>query len=246
MHQSAKGIRDNPRSGRKRIGEETLRELKSFALTLGVSEIGYTRVNRNFIFRGFEILYDNAIIFTMKMNKEIIDTSPSNEAGREIWRTYANLGTAVNRIAGFLRERGLNCQASPAAGGDIATVPTAQDANLGCIGKSGILITPEHGPCVRLAAVFADVEDLPIARGNDHLWISDFCESCNRCVQMCPGGAIHRYPALLTDGSRVFVDPEKCAPFFSNSCSICVSSCVFTGGNYERIKKGWLLRHAKK
>ncbi|WP_415536153.1 hypothetical protein [Dehalobacter sp. 4CP] len=40
----------------------------------------------------------------------------------------------------------------------------AQDANLGAVRKNGLLITPEHGRCVRLAAVFIDVDNLPIAK----------------------------------------------------------------------------------
>ena len=44
---------------------------------------------------------------------------------------------------------------SPAIGGDINTVPTAQAANLGCVGKNGILIT---GDGVPLDAVVADFE----------------------------------------------------------------------------------------
>ena len=88
MHRSAKSIRDNPRTGKRHIDEKTLGEMEAFARELGISKIGYTKVNSNFIFRDFEILYDNAILFMMEMNKEIIATNPSNEAGREIWRTY--------------------------------------------------------------------------------------------------------------------------------------------------------------
>ena len=150
-----------------------------------------------------------------------------------------SLGVAVNRIAGFLRQHGFDCQASPAAGGDIITVPAAQDANLGYVGKSGILVTPENGSCVRLAAVFVDIVNLPIAQGNDHKWIADFCESCNRCVRECPGGSTDNEPKRLQNGNCTYIDPEKCAPYFSRSCSKCISTCVFTSGSYEKIKQGW-------
>jgi epoxyqueuosine reductase QueG len=182
-------------------------------------------------------------MLTMEMNKEIVATSPSDACNREIFRTYAALGNAVNRIADWLRERGYDCHPSPAIGGDINTVPTAQDANLGRIGKNGILITPEHGPCVRLAAVFVDVDDLPMAGANEHGWVEDFCETCNLCVEKCPGGAVHAEPFLLADGTRAYIEREKCAPAFSDGCSVCISCCPFTGGQYGRIHEAWLRQH---
>lgn len=245
MRESAKNIQKNPHTGKKLIDDATLREMEEYAKKLGVSSIGYTKVNPNFIFKDFEILYDNAIIFTMEMNKELIATSPSIECSKEIFRTYAGLGIAVNNIADLLRERGYNCHPSPAIGGDINTVPTAQDANLGCIGKNGILVTPEFGPCARLAAVFIDVDNLPVAKENEHMWVADFCEACKKCVRACPGGAIYEEPKILPDGSKVYIDLEKCAPAFSEGCSACISSCVFTGGNYNKIKEAFMRRQFK-
>lgn len=240
MHISAKSIQNNPRTGKRIIDEKTLKEMEDYAKQLGISNIGYTKVNPNYVFKDFEILYDKAIMFTMEMNKQLIATSPSLECSKEIFRTYAGLGVAVNKIADFLREEGYNCHATPAIGGDINTVPTAQDANLGCIGKNGILVTPEFGPCVRLAGIFVDIDNLPISDKKDHMWIADFCKTCNRCVKSCPAGAIYQEPKVLKDGTHVFIDLEKCAPPFSEGCSVCISSCVFTSGQYNRIKSAFL------
>lgn len=243
MRESAKNITNNPHTGKRTIDAETLREMEKYAKELGISTLGYTKVNPNFIFQDFEILYDNALMLTMEMKKELIDNNPSLECGREIFRTYAGLGIAVNKIADFLRERGYNCHPSPAIGGDICTVPTAQDANLGCIGKNGILVTPEFGPCARLAAVFIDVDNLPMAKENEHMWIADFCQTCNRCVKACPAGAIYEEPKILVDGTKIYIDREKCAPPFSDGCSTCISSCVFTGGHYNKIKEVYMRKN---
>jgi epoxyqueuosine reductase len=58
-------------------------------------------------------------------------------------------------------------------------------AGLGVIGKNNLLIAPEYGPCLRLRAMFLDVELAPIT-------LSDFdpCESCAMpCRQACPQDA---------------------------------------------------------
>ena len=240
---SAYQIRRNPHVGTRSIDDETLAEFEALARNLGVTRIGYTCVNPDHIFRGFEILYDNAIMLTIEMDRGRMASNPSLEATTEIHRTYAELGEAVNELAAFLRRRGFDCHASPAIGGDINTVPTAQDANLGHIGKNGLLITPDHGPCVRLAAVFVDIDNLPMAKGNDHAWIPSFCDTCNLCVRACPGGAIYAEPTVNEAGERVFIDREKCAPPFSEGCSQCITSCPFTSGRYDRIHEVFLRRH---
>jgi epoxyqueuosine reductase len=242
MRESARGIQRNPGAGKRSMDPDTRRELEAYARELGVSTIGYARVNPDFIFQDFEILCDGAMMLTIEMNKEAIDSGPSLECMREVIRTYAALGVAVNELADWLRERGYDCHPSPAMGGDINTVPTAQDANLGFVGRNGILITPEFGPCARLAALFIDVDDLPVAEGNDHQWVAEFCETCKRCIKTCPAGAILEEPRVLEDGTLVFIEPEKCVVPFSEGCSVCISSCVFTGGHYERLKDAWLRR----
>jgi epoxyqueuosine reductase QueG len=239
---SAKDLRNNPRPGKKSMEAETRQEMEAFIRSLGVSSIGYTRVNPDHIFEGFEILHENAIVITMEMDRELVKTSPSKEFANEIYRTYDELGIAVNKIADWLRERGYSCHASPAVGGDVNTVPVAQAAGLGCVGKNGILVTPEYGPCVRLAAIFVEIENLPLYNASEHLWIRDFCETCNRCIKTCPAEAIYQEPEILADGTERFIDLERCAVPFSEGCSTCIKDCVFTPGNYEKIKKSFMTK----
>ncbi len=238
MRRSAKEITQNPKTGKKTIDAATLKELEDYAYSLGVSKLGYTKVNPDFIYKDFEILYDNAIMIAMEMNREDIKTNPSEAATKEIWRTYSGLGVAVNKIAAFLRDKGFNCHASPAIGGDIMTVPVAQDAGMGVVGKNGLLITPEFGPSLRLAAVFVDIDNLPLKTlaDNEHLWVREFCDTCNHCVRSCPGNAIYEQTKILDDGYPKFIDSEKCALEFSKNCSKCISSCPFIMGNYYKIK----------
>ncbi|WP_340066908.1 hypothetical protein [Ascidiimonas aurantiaca] len=247
MRSSARGVAHNPKTTVKKIDTATLKELEAYASELGISKLSYTKVHPDFIFKDFRILYDNAIILTMEMRREDMKNNPSEPATKEIMRTYAGLGTAVNKIAAFLRARGFSCQASPAMGGDIMTTPVAEVAGMGAVGKNGLLITPEFGPSLRLAAVFVNIDNLPLVtlEDNEHLWIRDFCEICNKCVRSCPGNAIYEKTKILDDGYPQFIDREKCAPHFSKNCSRCISSCPFFYGNYEEIKKRYEIQIAK-
>jgi len=226
-------------TGKKQIDSETLDELKKYMISLNILDIGFTVVPRHFIFKGKGIVYPNAIVITMEMEKEKISTTPSVVAAKEIFRTYKELGVIVNKTAKFLKERGYNAQAGPALGGDVSYPMLAEKAGLGCIGKHGLLITPASGPSLRIAAVYTDIENLPYTDHTEHLWIKDFCDSCNLCVKKCPAQAIYKDSQILSDGSKVCIDYKKCAVPFStdHGCTICVKSCAFFKGNYEKIKE---------
>jgi epoxyqueuosine reductase len=238
MWKSARSIRQNPYSGKKTIDPQTLAELEDYAKGLGIDEIGYTIVNPRYIFRGFRILFPNAIVFTIEMNKDKIKQAPSISSFIEIFRTYYEVGVIVNKVAGFLRARGYNVHAGPAVGGDVNYIPVAIDAGLGISGKNGLLITRHSGPRVRLAAVYTDIENLPYAQNNPHGWVRDYCQHCNLCVQKCPAGAIYAQTQTLADGGPAFIDHTKCAMPFSNDngCSLCIKHCPFSYADYDKLQ----------
>lgn len=216
MVRGARAIRRNPRLGKTSIDAEALAELEAYAKTLGVSDIGYTRVDPRHIFRGFRVLYPNAIVFAIEMDREKIRTAPSIGSFIEVFRTYLEVGRAVNQIADFLRERGFNACAGPAVGGEVNYIPVARDAGLGEVGKNGLLITRANGPRVRLATMYTDIENLPFGEHRaEFSWIPDYCETCNACVEKCPADAIYQHPMTAATGGPTFVDHTKCAKPFS-------------------------------
>lgn len=238
MWKSASSIKKNPLLHKKTIDPQTLAELETYAKGLGIAEVGFTVVNPRYIFRGFRILYPNAIVFAIEMDREKIKQAPSIPSFIEIFRTYHEVGVIVNKVADFLRERGYNAHAGPAVGGDVNYIPLAIDAGLGAAGKHGLLITKNQGPRVRLAAVYTDIENLPFSRQNLHAWVRDYCETCNNCVQKCPADAIYPVTQTLADGGPAFIDHTKCAMPFSNEhgCTLCIKFCPFSITDYEQLK----------
>lgn len=242
MVKSEKSIHDNPYTGKNQIDAETLTGLEDYARGLGITDIGYTRVNPRYIFNGYRILFPNAIVFTMEMDKEKIRQAPAIPTFIEIFRTYHQLGVIVNQVAEFLREKGFNAHAGPAIGGEVNYIPIAIDAGLGMSGKNGLLITRNNGPRIRLAAVFTDIENLPFTKENPYAWVRDYCETCNNCVRHCPAQAIYPEIQTHTDGGPVFIDHTKCAVPFSedNGCTLCIKYCPFSYADYDQLKAKFL------
>jgi epoxyqueuosine reductase QueG len=224
------------------ISVKDLDELKIFVKELGVGDIGFTKVDSAYIFSDKKILYSNAIVILMEMNPDIIKTVPSKVAEKEIFRTYYELNVAVNKIKSFLNDRGYNAEPGPALGGEVNYPLLAQKAGMGVIGKNGMLITPQFGPSLRLAAVYTDIENLPITDLNLHMWVNEFCDQCNQCVKKCPAQAIYQDPIIFEDGSKQCIDYVKCAVPFSNNngCTVCIKECTFFKADYDKIKEKFM------
>ncbi|MDC7226139.1 MAG: reductive dehalogenase domain-containing protein [Spirochaetales bacterium] len=237
VFKSYKSIRRNPGEASQLPGDGLFDDFKTLAIKLHCSSVGFTEIPTDMIFRNREILYKYAFVMTMEMRREAISRAPGRVAAGEVWRTYHELGRVVNRLAGFLRDRGYNAQAGPSLGGDTNYVRLAQKAGMGWTGRHGLLISPENGPCQRIAVVYTDIS-LPFTDSVDHAWIESFCSSCGRCVKKCPGNAIYQEYKKLDEGGRQYIDYKKCAVPFSQTlgCSVCIRECTFTKGSYDKIK----------
>ena len=165
--------------------------------------------------------------------------APHVEAEYTVMTTYRDLGIIANRVAEYLRNHGFSAQAGHPLNGQTLYPPLAQLAGLGQIAKSGLIITPKNGACVRLAAIYTSIENLPFNDVNKHSWIKDFCASCGQCERECPANAIYPEPIQYGNGRLSHIDSKKCFPVFhfEHGCSVCIKVCPFNQNNYEVIKE---------
>ena len=242
IRKSVHDLDHNPINGKKQIDRETIAELRSYARTAGADEIGFTPVPQEWVFQETAIRYTQAIVLVMEMDKERMSLAPNPDTAVMVHETYNQLGQVSNKIADWLRERGFAAHAGHPLGGMALYPPMAQAAGLGWRGMSGLVITPQFGPRVRLAAVFTEIENFPPYEGNDHAWVLDFCEVCHRCVGECPPDAFYEEPIHHENGLVTVLDNRKCFPYFVayHGCSICIKVCPFNLQSYDKIKAGFL------
>jgi len=242
MRTSMVSLHKNPPRPKTQVPVGFLDGLEAYARSLDIASIGYTRVPEQWIFQGKAILHLNAIVLTMEMDKVRIDTAPSPAGKQAVMEIYRDLGIAANKLATYLRERGYSADAAHPLMGPALYSPLTQLAGLGWLGTSGLMITPEHGPRVRLAAVLTSIENLPFSTHNEHAWIQDFCAQCGICIHQCPVDAIYSEPIRRGNGQITCVDNERCFPYFTDyhGCSVCIKVCPFNHTNYDRIKERFL------
>lgn len=233
-------IAENPSNPKSETTDEFLKQLHSYATSLGIGNLAFTKLPRELIFQKVGVLFDNAIVLTMEMSKEKLDQAPSQATLNMVFGTYDDLGKAANKIAEFLRLNGYAAQADHPLGGLVLFPPLAQNAGIGWIGKHGLLITPEFGPRVRLAAVYTNIENLPLTNSNEHGWISDYCDICGICIKQCPPNAILDAPILHESGQITCIEQRECFEYFVQyyGCSVCIKVCPFSksADAYERLK----------
>ena len=242
MRESLRSLGKNPAQPRTEAPVELIADLEAYLLGLGASSVGYTRVPQRWIFRNKAILHTNAIVLTMEMDKVRIETAPSQDGLEAVVEIYRDLGRIANKGADYLRQRGYSAHAGHPLMGLALYAPLAQLAGLGWMGANGMLVTPEHGPRVRLAAIFTGIENLPFSTENEHQWVAEFCGACQICVRECPVDAILPEPERHENGQITYVSNERCFPYFSDyyGCSVCIAVCPISRVGYERVKRQFL------
>ncbi len=147
---------------------------------------------------------------------------------------YEILKNKAWRIVDYLRRKGFESRYSLS----IPLKTSAVKCGLGCQGKNTLLVTPIHGPRVRLISVLTEAEF-----DADEPYKDDLCKGCKRCVTACPTKALEPYkiniPRCMTyaaekpdasdvpKGVRELEQKLIQRPTLHSylECSICIEAC---------------------
>lgn len=239
---SFESLTNNPVKPNRCAKPNYWRQFEDYARSLGVGPIGYTGLPRAAIFTSKAVLFENVIVLIMEMDAAKMDKAPSWITQRMVMKTYYQLGRITIDLVDKLRRDGFAAQAGHPLNGLTLYPLLAQQAGLGWCGSHGLLITPEFGPRQRIAAIYTNIQNLPLAEGNDHFWIVELCNRCGQCLRKCPSQAILEEPVRHESGIVTHIDVDKCFPVFAeqHSCSLCIKVCPFNKHPYRRIKRAFL------
>ncbi|HUW81555.1 MAG TPA: reductive dehalogenase domain-containing protein [Phycisphaerae bacterium] len=179
--------------------------------------------------------YRRAVVLAVAMDARQIARSPAPAASAETSIGYMRMTVCASALAVFVRQYGYRAIAAGNARG--FSVPLAARAGLNELGRNAMLVTRQHGPCVRISKVFTDMPltaDKPMGFG-----VRQFCDECGRCVEACPPGAIDADWVPLdspggpshTSPAPLWVDGKKCVSFWKTngtSCATCIAVCPYT------------------
>ena len=176
------------------------------------------------------------VVYAVRMSAETVKRAPTALTTAAANLAYSQLAQLGASLAEFIRASGH--VAIPTVNDTASTIPFAVEAGLGELGRHNRLITPEHGPMVRLGKLFTDLPllpDSPIDAG-----IVGFCRSCAKCAEACPADALSyaEGPSLATRGpwnnpghEAWFEDAVNCFSYLNEiatNCMICFSVCPYS------------------
>ena len=211
--------------------------IRRAARLFGASLVGICKLNRDWLYADVNVAeeFGNVIVMAVEMDADGIATSPAVPAAAATGVGYSRMAFILACMGEFIRNLGyeaLQC------GNDTGlSIPLAIDAGLGELGRSGLLITPEYSPRVRLCKIFTDLPleaDEPVEFG-----VSEFCRKCKLCARHCEADAISmddepsfevvcrsNNPGVL----KWHIDVERCYLYWCENgidCSTCIRVCPY-------------------
>jgi epoxyqueuosine reductase QueG len=148
-------------------------------------------------------------------------------AGRLNWEAY--------RLVKKLHAKGYRALALPASspydarflGSAFSYKHAAHAAGLGYLGKNSLLITPEFGQRVKIAAVLTDAK----LKTSHKRSVENRCLHCSACINACPAKAISQ----PLPGEPYRINTHACNTFLTavGLCAECMKVCPSS-----QIKKG--------
>jgi epoxyqueuosine reductase QueG len=194
--------------------------------------------------------FSRAISIGIRLLDAVVDELHRHEEPAVTF-TYTALYNSVNPhldhisllLAKRIQEKGHKAYAIPASQtvdsnkliGVFSHKFAADLAGLGWIGKSCLLVTPTYGPRVRFATILTDA---PLKAGSP---ISEKCNDCRQCVNICPPKAFTGVSFNPSEPREVRFNAHLCKSYRKKReqklgekflCGLCVYICP-----YGRSKK---------
>jgi epoxyqueuosine reductase len=220
-----------PIAGDKPLMDTILAELHRLTETWGVDHFGIADLARARDFIADQggagiAAYNRALAIGIALPHAIVDALPRRHE-RQVAVMYHHhaydvindrLDQVASLCASLIQRHGYEALPIPASKrvddericGAFSHKLAAHLAGLGWIGKSCLLITPQHGPRVRWTSVLT-CATLPA----NHLPLRSHCGDCRECVDNCPVKAFSGRPFAEGQDRSVRYDAAKCERHFA-------------------------------
>ena len=223
-------------------------DLRTLALSLDADYFGVADLSSSHTFilaQGGERVarYPRAVTIGMVLQDSLVDLLPEEDSAAAILYRH-NSYDVVNlvldqialRVANVLRRAGFDAFPIPASKrtdddhicGIFSQKLAAHLAGLGWIGKSCLLVTPEHGPRVRWVTVLTDAPLHPTGSPMEQQ-----CGECTACVDICPQHAFTGRVFCEDEPREARFDAAACDRYFKELeksrgvavCGLCLYIC---------------------
>ncbi|OPX63212.1 MULTISPECIES: 4Fe-4S double cluster binding domain-containing protein [unclassified Methanoregula] len=188
--------------------------------------------------------YPRSVVMGIRLQDSLVDMLPDRDReGAILYRhnsydvVNANLDLIALRVANILQQEGYGALPVPASkrtsdehiAGIFSQKLGAHMAGLGWIGRSCLLVTPDHGPRVRWVNVLTDAPLTPTGSP-----MEPRCGDCTACVDICPVKAFTGRMFSEDEPREARFDAAACDRYFrqlekemgvAGVCGLCLWVC---------------------
>jgi epoxyqueuosine reductase len=225
-------------------------DIRTLALSLGADYFGVADLSsaHDFILAqaGERVArYPRAVTIGMVLQDSVVNLLPEKDLAAAILYRHSSydvvniaLDQMALRVANTLQRAGFDAFPVPASkrtnddhiSGIFSQKLAAHLAGLGWIGKSCMLITPEHGPRVRWVTVLTDAPHDPTGTPMEQQ-----CGACTACMDICPQYAFTGRSFQSNESREARYDAAACDRFFKEMeksqsvavCGMCLYICPY-------------------
>lgn len=208
-------------------------KIEEFLIRHGAGQVGFCRIDRE---NEFNLGY--AISYTIPLSDAIVDgitDAPTHTYFHHYRSVNALIDNLSLRCGRILAQEGYLYVPIPASQsvngmqGVFSHKYAACAAGLGAVGKSGLFISKENGPRVRLGTILTDYPFEYEAQSPECP-----CGECRICVKSCPAMAITGERWRAGDERDVIIDAGACSQYMKQKfqhigrgsvCGICMKVC---------------------
>ena len=209
------------------------KRIKEFLQNEGAGQVGFCRLDQENPFGlGF------AVSFTVPLSDAVVDgitDKPTHTYFHHYRAVNAFIDNVSLKVGRMLAKSGYNYVAIPASQsveglqGIFSHKYAACSSGLGYVGKSGLFISDENGPRVRLGTILTDYPFEELGQV-----MESQCGECRKCVDACPAMAIRGEEWEPGKEREKIVDAKACSDFMKKEfqmigrgvvCGVCMKVC---------------------
>jgi epoxyqueuosine reductase len=208
------------------IKEEIRKNLEHF----GVEVVGFGAIPEDVELHEVEEKFPRVIVFGYILSKSVLATIKDRPT--LIYKHHYKtvnwlLDQTAYHLVRFIEEKGHKAIAIPASQtvdwdkqrGHISHKRLAEEAGLGFIGRSGLLVHPQLGAQVRYVSVLTDLDFEPSKK------IDANCGTCKKCIEVCPADAISEDGVDIKRCYEKLREFSKIRGIGQYICGVCVKVC---------------------
>lgn len=181
----------------------------------------------------------SAVSFALSLNKGNVLNLPDSRNGYMLEFNEVNreLNSINHQIGRFLEKKGFLSFGVPGTASkgdeerlaaDISHKHMAVRAGIGEFGINNLIITEEHGPCIRFSTLVTTANIDPTGEN-----LKGLCDKCERCVEICPVDALSNWEENYSPRNGWRIDKESCyhrifVQLNGKRCGLCIKACPYS------------------